>query len=284
MQKQFCCLFSPLVTRTRHYAKVEKNYAKKNDFCFLLLFRFKIGKFEISVRSTDIRASSVVSSLDEGGFNEPSPEIKAPLKPQYTFEINSPPLPPSPPARSTSTLTQHFLLQHEQQIIEKTSSLPRVPPPPIPIVAEEDEEDLLNEERVVNNDDDEVDEKFDLNYASLTHAVSAVQKVRSEESATERILYATIKPELPPPTELIEAEVRGEAKLLDEIREVSFIPMVKDEEEALPRGPSLDFKDVVAYADASESDEVAPEAMTADEAETLLSSRYVQVIWVFFSF
>lgn len=34
-------------------------------------------------------APSVISSTDEGGFNEPSPEIKAKLKPAYTFETSA---------------------------------------------------------------------------------------------------------------------------------------------------------------------------------------------------
>lgn len=34
-------------------------------------------------------APSIISTTDEGGFNEPSPEIKAKLKPAYTFETPS---------------------------------------------------------------------------------------------------------------------------------------------------------------------------------------------------
>lgn len=33
--------------------------------------------------------SSVIGSIDEGGFNEPSPEIKAKLKPAYSFETTT---------------------------------------------------------------------------------------------------------------------------------------------------------------------------------------------------
>lgn len=242
------------------------------------------GKFDVPPRVIDIRAPSTVSSLDEGGFNEPSPEIKAPLKPQYQFEINSPPLPPSPPARSTSTALSS---QYQNIEITLTNSLPRVPPPPIPIQEEDenidDDEDDVDEEIHQNstNGVEEVD-NFDLNYASLAHAVPSSTKFRDDSmnsinSDPQRILYATIKPELPPPTELMEAEVKGEAKLLDETRESSFIPMIEEEEDEnttqiLPHGTSLDFKDV-EYADASESDEIAPDAMTADEAERLLSSR-----------
>lgn len=215
----------------------------------------------------DTRAGSIGSSIDEGGFNEPSPEIKAKLKPVYQFEINSPPLPPSPPARSTSVVTS----------CETYNSLPRVPPPPVPSriqeeSAEEDEEVAV----------DEADTHFDLNYASLSHAVAPttgpVANAGVEPRVIEdnqKVLYATIKPEIPPPTELMEADVLGEAKILDtdKSRESSFIPLMEDDTELPVESSLLDLKDV-EYADASESSEVvAPDAMTADEAECLLSSR-----------
>lgn len=40
----------------------------------------------VSNSALSSHAPSVISSTDEGGFNEPSPEIKAKLKPAYTFE------------------------------------------------------------------------------------------------------------------------------------------------------------------------------------------------------
>lgn len=201
--------------------------------------------------------SVVSSSTDEGGFNEPSPEIKSKLKPVYQFDIQSPPLPPSPPARNI--------------------------PPPLP-----------------PNDTDQ-ESPPDLNYVDVSVSESSssiiingrVLNGISESSA--KVVYATIKPEIPPPTELLlENEMKDEAKVLDVdeqiLRESSFIPMkaefdpADDEsvteldcyiEKPLPQLP-LDLQDV-QYADASEPGEETSvssiDAMTADEAEKLLSSK-----------
>lgn len=52
--------------------------------------KFFIFKFSICVKPLDAvhnaAHSTSVISTDEGGFNEPSPEIKAKLKPAYTYE------------------------------------------------------------------------------------------------------------------------------------------------------------------------------------------------------
>ncbi|XP_050095956.1 uncharacterized protein LOC126577927 isoform X3 [Anopheles aquasalis] len=55
--------------------------------------------FEVPAAGLGNRPPSIISSsttTDEGGFNEPSPEIKAKLKPAYEFDL---PLPASPPRK-----------------------------------------------------------------------------------------------------------------------------------------------------------------------------------------
>ncbi|XP_053688324.1 protein piccolo isoform X2 [Sabethes cyaneus] len=61
--------------------------------------------FEMPAAGLGARPPSIISSsttTDEGGFNEPSPEIKAKLKPAYDFDSIAPELPASPPRRSSS--------------------------------------------------------------------------------------------------------------------------------------------------------------------------------------
>lgn len=59
--------------------------------------------FKVPAAGLGARPPSIISSsttTDEGGFNEPSPEIKAKLKPAYDFDVIAPDLPASPPRRS----------------------------------------------------------------------------------------------------------------------------------------------------------------------------------------
>ncbi|XP_058828717.1 uncharacterized protein LOC131688459 isoform X4 [Topomyia yanbarensis] len=61
--------------------------------------------FQVPAAGLGARPPSIISSsttTDEGGFNEPSPEIKAKLKPAYDFDIIAPALPASPPRRSVA--------------------------------------------------------------------------------------------------------------------------------------------------------------------------------------
>ncbi|XP_063702892.1 uncharacterized protein LOC134832703 isoform X3 [Culicoides brevitarsis] len=202
-----------------------------------------------SMTITNNREPSVAGSIvsaDEGGFNEPSPEIKAKLKPVYQFDIQSPPLPPSPPAR-TATAT--------------------VIPPPIPLT---------------DNDTNNLESPVDLNYVDVV--VNGSRSSSASTVSNNKTLYASIKPEIPsPPEMLLEKEIKHEAKLLDTddgwssggepvtVRERSFIPMRADE------SSGLDLPDM-EYVDASEPEEEPNkvDAMTADEAEKLLSSKIVE--------
>ncbi|XP_058460498.1 uncharacterized protein LOC131436062 isoform X2 [Malaya genurostris] len=62
--------------------------------------------FQVPAAGLGARPPSIISSsttTDEGGFNEPSPEIKAKLKPAYDFDIIAPALPASPPRRSIAS-------------------------------------------------------------------------------------------------------------------------------------------------------------------------------------
>lgn len=55
---------------------------------FVWCFSICVQPLDVIQNSTSSHTPSVVS-VDEGGFNEPSPEIKAKLKPAYTYETAS---------------------------------------------------------------------------------------------------------------------------------------------------------------------------------------------------
>lgn len=64
--------------------------------------------FQVPAAGLGGRPPSIISSsttTDEGGFNEPSPEIKAKLKPAYDFDVVAPDLPASPPRRNLGNAT-----------------------------------------------------------------------------------------------------------------------------------------------------------------------------------
>lgn len=83
------------------------------------------------------------SKTDEGGFNEPSPEIKAKLKPVYDFEEDNVPVPPLPSVPAPETegpkLTYVDLLEH------------RVPADGNESVTQYDEADAYRQQKVSNH-------------------------------------------------------------------------------------------------------------------------------------
>lgn len=247
------------------------------------------------------RPPSVHSSItDEGGFNEPSPEIKA-LKPAYDFENDvMPPVPPIP--------SSHL---HHPDVISGVTYV-----------------DLAHRAQPEGIESDEVYDENE-SYRRMENG--------SAEESKEKIVYATIKPELPvkellyekenildidaeeakmEPEEPLDRGYVSPSRMLDPTRarlhdddEIDYVLNKKlppeppgerseteTEEEEEPKPPKktpppvpqlnspLDLNDV-QFADASDDDEanrrktsnaseqVIPDAMTADEADRLLSSR-----------
>lgn len=256
------------------------------------------------------RPPSIISSVstDEGGFNEPLPEIKA---------ISQKPEPPKPPPHSPPRIPSF-----DEKIIT----------PPSEKIDDYDDDPKLNYVDVsyrLESDGCESKEIFGESelYNTCVIKNSVLEELEKEERLkgggtevfnnrphymqhrkTENIIYATIKPEIPPPTELLltnnlngsassgneyndnnEFEINDKSyhspqTILDptrptlvgeESRNIVCVPPVPIRP-PLPKGPPLDLQDV-EYADASDNDEEnhssLPDAMTADEAERLLSSR-----------
>lgn len=226
------------------------------------------------------RPPSIISSVsaDEGGFNEPLPEIKA---------ISQKPEPPKPPPHSPPRIPSFD---------EKISS-----PPPVPV--DYDDDPKLNYVDVgyrLESDGCEAKEIFGESelYNTCVIKNSVLEELEKEERLkndgfnrpiyshhrnTDNVIYATIKPEIPPPTELLlnnsfngsassstdydndfdssEKSYHSPQTILDPTRPT----LVGDENSSatglppiparppLPEGPPLDLHDV-EFADASDNE------------------------------
>lgn len=259
------------------------------------------------------RPPSIIST-DEGGFNEPSPEIKAKLKPSYTFD---------PPEIEQI----HCQIEPKQQYdLETTSSSSSPPPPPLPppstisSIASQppsladynahtlhyvdfgyrlnpdgsESRQIFGESELYRKSSDsehllEQQEIIKAQYRSTTSSSVSATNGFAKEST---VLYATIKPEVPPPTDLfLESDYEATEKiyhspqtildptrpnlLADHLNSTMMVGQLPEPppRPPLPEGPPLDIQDV-EYADASDKEDyLVEDMMTADEAERLLSSR-----------
>ena len=255
--------------------------------------------FNMPAVGLGVRPPSIIStSTDEGGFNEPSPEVKAKLKPAYTFELD----PVAAAAAAQSSVDLHYVdVSHR-----------------------------------LNPDGSEGENSYiEPEMYSIKNTMMMDMELASSRSA-DKVVYATIKPEVPPPAELFDTDhdqstlggdqdsslyvstvYHSPQVILDPTRpslgqgsnggsrqdsiEENRLPDLPVEptpppRPPLPKGPPLDVTDDVEYVDASDEevapvvveqttprlnglqnggakDVTVPESMTADEAERLLSSR-----------
>lgn len=271
------------------------------------------------------RPASTISSVstDEGGFNEPLPEIKAitTTKPAYPFEP-----PKFEPTTTTTTLTKKNPISPPSYDFDDEPSLNYVDVGYRlnPDGSESKEifgETELYHTSIKNSVLEELEKEERLKKESYSRSIYNTNSVIQSTPplppphAPESIIYATIKPEIPPPTELLlnmknhdvippypdfdqqpssinnetdkvyhspqtildptrPSLIGNDDDLLSRNRQSSPEPPMRP---PLPEGPPLDLCDV-EYADASDNEvddveENLPDAMTADEAERLLSSR-----------
>lgn len=241
-----------------------------------------------------------MTTNDEGGFNEPSPEIKAKLKPAYTFDLpatdsqisdaSKPILPTSDDIDDTESSQQHTLhyVDFGYRLNPDGSESKHCYRDEIETYAESKGNNGLH----------------DVNIAKATNGFAVKQSV----------VYATIKTDVPPPPPPIDFDTdsisgdderngvdiaatadddddddidakfeqiyhsplngdvkRSNANTLDsENSDQLFESLAKAQ---LPDAIPLDIQDV-EYADASDKEDL-PDAMTSYEADRLLSSRYV---------
>lgn len=277
------------------------------------------------------RPPSVVSSVaDEGGFNEPSPEIKAKLKPAYPsfdgengfdddYDVQL-------PAELDETITIETIVQNGSSGADKNEALnyvdvgyrrTSIEPPPIPdeIYAKSDVYCPNSINNSVLDELEREEQKLLLKNKKIAqHIYNSNSNSNSIDNsqADETVVYAIIKPELPSATELMLEVEKDEAIILDRedkneiekgyhspqtILDPTRITLTENDDvlsKPLPELPinrptklipdsPLDIQDV-EYADASDNEEEnsMPDAMTADEADRLLSSRYVSSSFMHF--
>lgn len=246
------------------------------------------------------RPPSVHSSItDEGGFNEPSPEIKA-LKPAYDFDIDSmPPVPPIPSSHPDviSGVTYVDLAHRAQpegiesdEVYDENESYRRLEngngevkkekivyatiKPELPV-----KEMLLEKENILDIDAEEVKVEIvepERGYISPQRLLDPTRARLHDNDEVDYVLNKKLPPE--PPGELSETETEEE----EDVKPMKKIPPPVPE-----LNSPLDLQDV-EFADASDDEDgshvnsrrisnasghTIPDAMTADEADRLLSSR-----------
>ncbi|CRK99449.1 CLUMA_CG012678, isoform B [Clunio marinus] len=251
---------------------------------------------------------SVHSSItDEGGFNEPSPEIKA-LKPVYDFENDiMPPVPPIPQTTHPDVINDvtYIDLAHRAQpegiesdeIYDENESYRRIEngnsnnncnsnvevtkekivyatiKPELPV-----KERLYEKENILDDDDEIIAQnETDRGYISPQEIFDPTRFHDEDENDLNSVLKKKLPPE--PPGEKSETETEEEEE------EATPLPPIKKIPPPVPELNSpLDLQDV-EFADASDheanetnsrrisnaSEQI--DAMTADEADRLLSSR-----------
>lgn len=240
------------------------------------------------------------SVADEGGFNEPSPEIKALKATAYDFENDMPPVPPIPSNHpDVITDVTYVDLAHRAQpegiesdeVYDENESYRRVDngvevskekivyatiKPELPV-----KEMLFEKENILDIDADEVKKieqqqvEPERGYISPQRLLDPTRaRLHDDDDEVEHVFNKKLPPE--PPGEMSETETEEE----DEPRPMKKIPPPVPE-----LNSPLDLQDV-EFADASDDDcdirrktsdaseHQIPDAMTADEADRLLSSRY----------
>lgn len=262
-------------------------------------------------------APSVISSIDEGGFNEPSPDIKAKLKPAYTYETTTittitatttPTVPTTAP--TTKTTTQNLCSdkidgktidtvfneedynahQHSLHYVDFGYRLNPDGSESKQCFSEEQYDTAENVNVNLNNGQN--------NMNLVNHQLPPAPRFDKRTvhyPVADSVVYAAIKSEpasLSPPVELkfncdttnyrIDDYSNADDNLsdIDEKFEQIYSSATKDldilndddDDVRLPDGDSSFNLDSVEFVDASDKEDL-PDAMTAYEADRLLSSR-----------
>lgn len=252
-------------------------------------------------------APSVISSNDEGGFNEPSPDIKAKLKPAYTYETTTitAATPVTPPITTNSTqnlcsdkvydktIDSHFneedynAHQHSLHYVDFGYRLNPDGSESKLCFSEEQYDTAENVNVNLNNGQ---------NVNLVNHQLSPAPRFDKRTvhyPVADSVVYAAIKSEpvsLSPPVKPkfncdtknygIDdySNVEDNLSDIDEKFEQIYssatkdLDMLNDDDVHLPDGDSSFNLDNVEFADASDKEDL-PDAMTAYEADRLLSSR-----------
>lgn len=240
--------------------------------------------------------SSVISSVDEGGFNEPSPEIKAKLKPAYSFESTASADTSLPETKDDFNENDYNAHQHSLHYVDFGYRLNPDGSESKQCFSEETDEYVTARNHSVVEEHETVASNVVLKKTTVHYPV------------TDSVVYASIKseptslsPPPPPPPTLaqpieskyncvnrnyrIEDDYANDADNVSDIDEqfeqiYSSTANDKDDDDVDLNGDADDDDDQAAFdldnvefADASEKDDLLPDAMTSYEADRLLSSR-----------
>lgn len=254
--------------------------------------RSKVSSLCINLPAAGLgqRPPSIHSSVttDEGGFNEPSPKIKA-LAPAYDYDIVNTSPPSHPDVVSSSNVTYVDLAHRIQpegiesdQAYDENESYRRKAEngsdpivyatikPEIPLMPVK--ELLYEKENILDEDTDQ--DVTDRGYISPQKILDPTRaRLHSDDRDIEELFNKKLPPE----------PVGGSETEEDEIMPPAPIKAKKIPPPVPELHSPLDLQDV-EFADASDSEvddvnkrneEMIPDAMTHDEAERLLSSRWV---------
>lgn len=245
--------------------------------------------------------SSVISSVDEGGFNEPSPEIKAKLKPAYSFETNATTETTTSEKHENFNESDYNAHQHSLHYVDFGYRLN-------PDGSESKQCFSEDADEYVTARNNTLAMVMDERETIVTNVVN--KKTTVHYPVADSVVYAAIKSEptslSPPPPPLPTVAQPNESKYncvknyrieddyandLDNVSDIDEkfeqiysstandkdvdIDLNGDDEEdddGDDDGQSAFDLDNVEFADASEKDDL-PDAMTSYEADRLLSSR-----------
>ena len=254
--------------------------------------RSKVSSICINLPAAGLgqRPPSVHSSMttDEGGFNEPSPKIKA-LSSGYDYEITDKTSASHPDVVSSSNVTYVDLAHRIQpegiesdQTYDENESYKRKAEngtesivyatikPEIPMLPVK--EMLYEKENILDDDTDQ--ELTERGYVSPQKILDPTRpRLHSDDKDIEQLFNK----KLPPEPTCGDSETEEEEEVVPTTIKAKKIPP------PIPELYSpLDLQDM-EFADASDSEgdvnkrneEIIPDAMTHDEAERLLSSRWV---------
>lgn len=263
----------------------------------------------VDTSSSVSQQSSVIGSTDEGGFNEPSPEIKAKLKPAYSFETTASAESASvPEKRDDFNENDYNAHQHSLHYVDFGYRLNPDGSESKQCFSEETDDYV-----VARNNHSVIDERDTV----VSNVV--LKKTTVHYPVTDSVVYAAIKseptslspPPPPPPIQQQPIETKyncvnrnyrieddytndtDNVSDIDEKFEQLYSSTANDKDDDIVDlngdvdGVDDDIDDIddavdqaafdldnVEYADASEKDDL-PDAMTSYEADRLLSSRWV---------
>lgn len=223
-----------------------------------------IEPIDVSIASNN---ASMVSSTDEGGFNEPSPEIKAKLRSSYPFDVPVV-VPEKKDDVSDGDYNAH---QHSLHYVDFGYRLNPDGSESKQCFSEETEEYAVARSNGTSFAEPEA--------VITSHVVQ--KKTTIHYPVADSVVYASIKTE-PAIIETIKLKCDSTSRIddclngddmnvsdIDEKFEQIYSSTTSDKDADGPESFDLDN---VEFADASDKDEL-PDAMTTYEADRLLSSR-----------